>query len=86
MPARRSRVPIRILSWNVNGLRACAKKGFGKWLEESGAEIVGIQEVRAEPAQIPIELSEPASWHATFSAPERKGSTVVGLDPLSAPH
>ena len=51
--------PIRILSWNVNGLRACAKKGFGDWLEGSGAEIVGLQEVRAEPDQIPTELSQP---------------------------
>ena len=39
--------PTRIISWNVNGLRACAKKGFGKWLGRSGAEIVGVQEVRA---------------------------------------
>jgi exodeoxyribonuclease-3 len=47
MSTRRSKGPIRILSWNVNGLRACAKKGFSNWLEGSGAEIVGIQEVRA---------------------------------------
>ena len=79
MPARRSEIPIRILSWNVNGLRACAKKGFGDWLEGSGAEIVGIQEVRAEPAQIPDELSQPKSWHASFSAAERKGYSGVGL-------
>jgi exodeoxyribonuclease-3 len=85
MPTRRSEAPIRILSWNVNGLRACAKKGFEKWLEESGAEIVGIQEVRAEPAQIPIELSEPASWHASFFAAQRKGYSGVGLYARRAP-
>jgi len=79
MPARHSEISIRILSWNVNGLRACAKKGFGDWLERSGAEIVGIQEVRAEPAQIPAELIRPGSWHANFSAAERKGYSGVGL-------
>ena len=41
MSAKRS----RILCWNVNGLRACAKKGFRRWLNRCGAEIVGIQEV-----------------------------------------
>ena len=85
MPSRHSEKPARILSWNVNGLRASAKKGFGKWLEESGAEIVGIQEVRAEPSQIPIELSEPGAWHASFSAAERKGYSGVGLYARRAP-
>jgi exodeoxyribonuclease-3 len=37
----------RLLCWNVNGLRACAKQGFRAWLRQCGAEIVGIQEVRA---------------------------------------
>jgi exodeoxyribonuclease-3 len=86
MPARRSKAPIRILSWNVNGLRACAKKGFGDWLEGSGAEIVGIQEVRAERDQIPAELSQPKDWHASFSAAERKGYSGVGLFARRAPN
>jgi len=79
MAVRRSDGTIRILSWNVNGLRACAKKGFGAWLAGSDAEIVGIQEVRAEPEQIPSDLSEPASWNASFSAAARKGYSGVGL-------
>ena len=41
---------MRIVSWNVNGLRACAKKGFLRFLAESGADIVGIQELRAFPS------------------------------------
>jgi exodeoxyribonuclease-3 len=85
MSARRIELPIRILSWNVNGLRACAKKGFLPWLEESGAEIVGIQEVRAEPEQIPAELSQPESWHVSFSPAERKGYSGVGLYARRAP-
>jgi len=48
---RRRRTPhyaaMRIDSWNVNGLRACAKKGFCDWLHASDADIVGVQEVRA---------------------------------------
>ncbi len=85
MPARRSRAPIRILSWNVNGLRACAKKGFGDWLAGSGAEIVGVQEVRAAPEQIPRELSRPEDWHTSFSSAERRGYSGVGLYARRAP-
>jgi len=70
---------LRILSWNVNGLRAAAKKGFGEWLAGSGAEIVGVQEVRAAPEQLPSELREPKTLHAAFATAERKGYSGVGL-------
>ena len=44
---------MRIVSWNVNGLRACAKKGFLDVLERSRADVVGVQEVRAFADQLP---------------------------------
>jgi len=78
MAARRSR-SARILSWNVNGIRSAAKKGFRDWLERSGAEIIGVQEVRAQPEQIPAELRVPIGLHAAFSSAERKGYSGVGL-------
>jgi exodeoxyribonuclease-3 len=82
MAARNS---ARIFSWNVNGLRAAAKKGFGDWLADSRAEIVGIQEMRAEPAQIPAELREPEQWCASFQPAERKGYSGVALYSRRAP-
>ena len=45
---------LRLLSWNVNGLRACAKQGFGRFLARSGAFAVGVQEARAR-----VELARP---------------------------
>jgi exodeoxyribonuclease-3 len=71
--------PIRILSWNVNGLRSCAGKGFARVLARSRAEIVGLQEVRARPEQLPAALREPRRWHAAFSAAERPGYSGVAL-------
>ena len=56
---QRSRARVRIISWNVNGLRACAKKGFLDWLADSRAQIVGLQEVRARPEQLPDEVRAP---------------------------
>ena len=76
MSAKRSN---RILSWNVNGLRAAAKKGFAEWLAQSRAEIIGIQEVRAQVDQVPVELREPDDWHVAFQPAERKGYSGVGL-------
>jgi len=69
----------RILSWNVNGIRAAAKKGFGEWLAGVRAEIIGVQEVRALTEQIPEDLRTPKGLHASFAAAERKGYSGVGL-------
>lgn len=69
----------RILSWNVNGLRACEKRGFRRWLDRSGASIVGLQEVRAQPDQLPARLLRPRGWHTDLVAGERKGYSGVAL-------
>ena len=69
----------RIVSWNVNGLRACVKKGFLDCLETSGADLVGIQELRAMPDQLPPEARRPPGWHAYFSPAERKGYSGVAI-------
>ena len=70
---------MRILSWNVNGIRACTKRGFPRFLERCGADVLGVQEVRALPEQIPDEARAPSGWHATFSPAERLGYSGVGL-------
>ena len=70
---------MRIASWNVNGLRACAKKGFGDWLDNFGAEIVAVQEARARLEQLPAELAERPGWHLELTAAERPGYSGVAL-------
>ncbi|MBW2723689.1 MAG: endonuclease/exonuclease/phosphatase family protein, partial [Deltaproteobacteria bacterium] len=69
----------RLYSWNVNGIRSATKKGFVSWLENSDAEIVGVQEVRAWPEDIPAEVSALEGYHQAYSHPERKGYSGVGL-------
>lgn len=75
---------MRVVSWNVNGIRACAKKGFGDFLERSGADVVGIQEVRALPEQIPP-AARPPGWHTAFAVAERRGYSGVALYSRRAP-
>jgi len=71
--------PTRIYSWNLNGIRAATGKGFGDWLASCGGEIVGIQEVRAQPEQVPPEISDLSDWHQHYTSPVRKGYSGVGL-------
>lgn len=70
---------VRILSWNVNGLRSAERKGFSRWLHGCGAGIVGVQEVRARPEQLPEGLVAPGGWHSHFVASARPGYSGVGL-------
>src|SRR5262245_11789851 len=76
---------MRIVSWNVNGLRACSARGFGRFLNKSKADIVGIQEVRAFPHQLEAKVLSPKGWHAHFVAGERAGYSGVGLYSRVAP-
>jgi exodeoxyribonuclease III len=75
---------IDILSWNVNGIRAVAKKGFTPWLESCGADIVGVQEVRAERHQID-DAVVPPGWHFSLVSAAKKGYSGVGLFSRRAP-
>lgn len=47
---------MRVLSWNVNGIRAVEKKGFVSWMETESADMVCIQETKARPDQLSPEL------------------------------
>jgi exodeoxyribonuclease-3 len=70
---------MRVVSWNVNGLRACGAKGFRRWLDRGGAEVVGVQEVRARTLDLPPRLATPHGWHTHFAPAERAGYSGVGL-------
>jgi exodeoxyribonuclease-3 len=59
---------MRIATWNVNGLRACERNGFNAWLAEEAPDIVCLQEVRAERAQLSPACAEPAGYDAAFNA------------------
>jgi exodeoxyribonuclease-3 len=70
---------MRIISWNVNGLRACAKRGFLDFLETSNADVLALQEVRAFPEQLPVEVLAPQNWHVCFAPAKRPGYSGVAI-------
>ena len=70
---------MRVVSWNVNGIRACVRHGFVDFVDRSGADIVGVQEVRARPEDIPPAARRPPGWHTAFTVAERRGYSGVGI-------
>ena len=70
---------MRIISWNVNGIRACAKKGFLDFLQRSKADVVCLQEVRAFEHQLDDALRNPEGWHTNFAPAVRPGYSGVGI-------
>lgn len=70
---------MRIVSWNVNGIRACAKKGFLDFLQRSGVDVLCLQEVRAFEHQLDESLRAPEGWHTVFAPAQRPGYSGVAI-------
>ncbi|WP_190219990.1 exodeoxyribonuclease III [Streptomyces griseosporeus] len=70
---------LTVTSVNVNGLRAAAKKGFVEWLAGTDADVLCLQEVRAEPQQLPDEVRAPEGWHVVHAPAAAKGRAGVSL-------
>ncbi|WP_405431689.1 exodeoxyribonuclease III [Streptomyces anulatus] len=76
---------LTVTSVNVNGLRAAAKKGFVEWLAGTDADVVCLQEVRAELAQLPEGVGTPEGWHTVHAPAAAKGRAGVSLYSRQAP-
>lgn len=70
---------MKILSWNVNGLRAIHRKGFLQWFLEEKPDMLCIQEIRAMEEQLPSDLREIEGYYTYFFSAERKGYSGVAL-------
>jgi len=68
---------MKILCWNVNGIRSAGEKGFLEWLCSESPDILCLQETKAHPEQLKPELLEPQGYHACWNYPERKGYSGV---------
>lgn len=71
---------IRLVSWNVNGFRAIASKPDWRWFSETDAQVVALQETKADPTQIADQHREPEGWEARWlSAEVKKGYSGVAV-------
>jgi len=69
---------MRIISCNVNGIRAAARKGFFDWFSRQQADILCLQELKAHEHQIP-EVAKPEGYHHHYHCAEKPGYSGVAL-------
>ena len=70
-------VKMKIISWNVNGIRATLKKGFLDFVRNENPDILCLQETKAHPDQVDIQLKEYLYHH--WNSAERKGYSGVAV-------
>ena len=70
---------IRILSWNVNGLRAAHRKGFLEWFAGENPDILCLQETKISEDQLSANFREVEGYDSYFSCAERKGYSGVAI-------
>jgi exodeoxyribonuclease-3 len=76
---------LRLISWNVNGVRASYKKGLLGWLKQEAPDILALQETKAQPEQLPEDLLDPQGYQAEWHWGLRKGYSGVATFHKSAP-
>lgn len=69
----------KLLSWNVNGIRAIRGKGFLDWFYKESPDIICLQETKAHLDQLDADLKEPPGYHTCWNYPERKGYSGVAV-------
>lgn len=71
---------MKLISWNVNGIRAWYKKGNLDWFTKESPDIFCVQETKAEEIQLPDEIKKPLGYHVYFDHSKgRKGYSGVGI-------
>jgi exodeoxyribonuclease-3 len=68
---------IKLLSWNVNGIRGAHKKGFLDWLASNSPDILCVQETKARPDQLSQALIEPEGYHSYWHSAQKPGYSGV---------
>lgn len=75
---------MKLVSWNVNGLRACLGKGFLEYVAQEAPDVICLQETKLQPEQAVFEL---AGYHRFFNSADKKGYSGTAIltreEPLS---
>ena len=76
---------MKLLSWNVNGLRACLKKGFLESIRQADPDVICLQETKLQPGQLELDLP---GYHMYWNYAEKKGYSGTAIltkqEPLNA--
>ena len=70
---------MKLLSYNVNGIRAALNKGFAEWLKVSQADVICIQEIKALKEQVDTKVLEDLGYHHFWFSAQKKGYSGVAI-------
>lgn len=70
---------LKLISWNVNGIRAVAKKNFFEFLQEESPDVLAIQETKAQKDQLDETLTAPDGYHTYWFDAQKKGYSGVAI-------
>ena len=70
---------IKIVSWNINGIRAIHKKGFLDWVRKESPDILCVQEIKAKEVQVPGEILHLPDYVSHWNSAERPGYSGVAV-------
>ena len=70
---------FRVISLNANGIRAAARKGFFEWMAEQDADVICIQETKAQVHQLTDETFSPAGYYCYYEVAEKKGYSGTAI-------
>lgn len=70
---------MKLISWNVNGLRAAERKGFLNWLSYEQPDVIGLQEIKAKEVQLSEEIKSPEGYFGYFNPAERPGYSGTAI-------
>ena len=70
---------MKLISYNVNGIRAAMKKGLLEWIDSQDIDVVCLQEVKAMQEQVDLSVFEEAGYHVYWHAAEKKGYSGVAI-------
>ncbi|MFN0274480.1 MAG: exodeoxyribonuclease III [Chitinophagales bacterium] len=70
---------MKIVTYNLNGIRAALNKGWLDWLDKNKFDIVCVQELKAEPSQIDVSVFDKLGFHAYWFPAEKKGYSGVAI-------
>lgn len=76
---------MRIISANVNGIRSAYKKGFLDYIAQSGADIVCVQELKAQEPDLSDDMKRPHGMHGVWHCAEKRGYSGVAIYSKRAP-
>ncbi|MCX8079725.1 MAG: exodeoxyribonuclease III [Bacteroidia bacterium] len=76
---------MKIITYNINGIRSALQKGFYSWLKAARPDVLCLQEIKAHESQIPVSFFEQLGYHCYWFPAEKKGYSGTAILSLSRP-